>query len=387
MFTSSKKPKFSLTLTINELSNIPHTSGHVYIEISISDSHSRGLKTSLPSLNPLSKRNSTIATTSEDSVSRKSKRGNDSTESDINGVSSSSSTSSGNVNVRTSERKIHNFKCVFNYTVHCNLKFPYHKKDQSIGHKYLLFRVFYVGEKGPKSDNCSHATELGRCEFDLGAYIDVNYPVSSKYLLQNSKVNSILSLSAHLKPLPSDFDFHTQLHVEDTHHTTTQLSNNKKGSPAEHGNASKNGSLRAPDGSNASNAASSGQRPRAEGSQEANDYLQQRGYYKAETFDDLPGVQGEAYERVILDPIVTNLYRKTLESSWDPDLHVLLKLLPEKIVDDIFSKGKNDNLEKDYEVYRNIANGSASKLNKESEGLFTERSYREDLKSWSVSWV
>lgn len=374
MLSSSRKPKFALDLTLKDLTNIPHTNGYVFIEVLIKGSLGRSLRTAIPSFKPLSKSNSSTAVSMSDSLTNKDKSGLSDSEL-ANLTTSSTSTSSSNIHVRTSQRKIHNFKCVFNYTVHCNLKLPYNKKTQSIGSKFLLIRVFYVGEQGSKSDLCSHSTELGRCEFDLASYIDVNHPVNSKFLLQDSKVNSILSLSASLKELPSDFDFHTQLHIEDTHTTQSLLSISKRetsgdlSSKARKGAGAGQDSLRSPQSSS------------------ANDSQQKNGYHKDELLDPFPNSQGESYDKVILDPIVTSLYRKTLESSWDPDLHVLLTLLPEKIVNDIFDKGNNSKLGEDYDLYRNLGRTASKELAKEEEGLFTEGNYRENMKSWSISWA
>ncbi|CAH2350681.1 hypothetical protein CLIB1423_02S02696 [[Candida] railenensis] len=89
---------------------------------------------------------------------------------------------------------------------------------------------------------------------------------------------------------------------------------------------------------------------------------------------------------VMMEPIVSNLYKKILESSWDPELYKLLDYTPEKIVDSIFREGTgwSDKISKKLEIW-NAGNTDDDDEVRDLNGLINEVGFREDLKSWHTS--
>ncbi|KAF3991873.1 hypothetical protein FT663_01995 [Candidozyma haemuli var. vulneris] len=371
---SSKKPKFKLDFSIKELSNIPHTTGYCYVEVFVQDSKS-GLRAALSSWKPVGK--------GDDSANDPESR--------------SVSSTSGHIHVRTSKRKIHSFKCQFNYHVSCNLRFPYKKKENMIGDKFLLLRVHYMGEKTSKFEN---GTELGRVELNLAEYLNFSGPVTAKYLLQDSRVNSILSFSVGLKELPSDFEFSTQLQIDDQHHTansgsSTSQSLGQKGSDSSFKvpQFSRKAVLGGIDG--VINSQSS------QGSQQQSSDEDSRGTSsKRDSGKETPNEQKkeslnqkgnprQTYDNIIMDPIVSGLYKNVLESAWDPEMQEMLKYPPEKVVEHIFKAGNDDDWREGLPIYKDLGKLLKTDTSKErdSSGLVGEEAYRDDLKSWSVSWA
>ncbi|KAK6201201.1 N-terminal C2 in EEIG1 and EHBP1 proteins-domain-containing protein [Scheffersomyces amazonensis] len=254
---SSKRPKFAFELTINELSNIPQINGSCFLELSIRDTKRTNNKLveklpghrhhhiqQLKRTESRSKANSTSSTAGASTTTINSNSNSNATgtgtgtgsgtttTSNSSSISlakptakNSASASSNHISATTSPKRIHNFKCVFNYKLSCNLKFPLKKNENLIGNKYLLLRIYYVTEKShshkdESNDNShnNHETilDLGKVDINLSEYLNFNdTAITSKYLLKESKVNSILSLTISLTELPTDYDFHTQLQIND----------------------------------------------------------------------------------------------------------------------------------------------------------------------------
>lgn len=373
----SRRPKFKFELAINELSNIPYTSGHCYLDIRVGDGSQSGLIAAFSQLKPAPKGLNDSVDTSSSSASHVS--------------------NSKGIHVHTSLRKIHNFKSSFNYKVSCNLRFSVKKRDNMISDKYLTILVMYASEKKSRSNR--NGTELGRVKLNLAEYLNFTEPLSSKYLLQESKVNSILSLTTYLEELPADFDFHTLLHIEDSKHSATSSSasvskSNKLStrsftvpqfqpagvfggldrvinSQPSVTNGLKTG---APSEEHTNNKSGSSKELPKNGDQQDN---------------DAPSFTVHTFDNVIVDPLVSGLYKKVLESTWDPELQNLLKFTPEKIIDDIFnSKGseyteETKNSTKDFDIIDEDSDDNF----KDTKGLINEARYREDLRSWKVSWT
>lgn len=370
----SRRPKFKFELTINDLSNIPYTSGHCYLDIRIGDGSLSGLIAALSQLKLVPKSGTESA--------------------DLSSSGASQSSSSKGIHVHTSLRKIHNFKSSFNYKVSCNLRFSVKKRDNMIGDKYLTIVVMYAPEKKSRSDR--NGTELGRVKLNLAEYLNFREPLSSKYLLQESKVNSILSLTTYLEELPAEFDFHTLLHIEDSKHSTssssgsfsksTKLSTRSFTVPqfqstgvfggldrVINSQPSVNGLKPAPSDEHTNTKDSSSKEVPKNGSQQDS---------------DVPSFTVHSFDNVIVDPLVSGLYKKVLESTWDPELQNLLKFTPEKIIDDIFNSKDSEYTDKtkgDIKDFDNMDDDSDDYY-KDTKGLINEARYREDLRSWKVSW-
>lgn len=412
MFSSSKKPKFGLDLTINELSNIPQISGTCFIEIEIKDrkkgirSGLTGLRTHSPSISE-----SSTPTSSKHSL-LKSSSGSFS--------ESSSSSSSGNVSVTTSQKKIHNFKCVFKYKLSCNLRFLVKKRENLIDNKYLHLRVYYLHDSASEGSNHHghSATEIGRLNLNLSEYLNFSEPRTSKYLLKDAKVNSILSLTIALKELPSDYTFHTQLKIDDSapHLSKTTLSSGSKEEtkgkstkfnvpqfdkkntfggltdviqPESSRNLPTTSSMSSDESDNKKKRSSNsmkknGRESKSDPSHDGDTSHNQSTHLNG--LEQLPLLQPS----VMMDPIVSNLFKKILESTWDPELKSLLEYTPEKCIDDIFEaaqnndlEGFNKNLEERYHKMEPEDQEDAD--SKDVNGLINELSFRDDLRSWHMT--
>lgn len=264
--------------------------------------------------------------------------------------------------------------------------------------------------RGDKSSSHRHEkTELGMLEINLSEYINLDEPLTSKFLMSESKVNSILNLSIYLGELADNFDFHTQLQVNDAgdkNNTSTVINNREKKkhyNTANNKNAKSvnldrgtifggiNDMMKFSTSDNSSNAqlgnlsASSfhsddsdrpHNKPKRKGSS------RHRKSKSTLTNDALGNNQpGNA---IMMDPIVSNLYTKVLESAWDPALADLLEYTPEKCIIDIF-ESSGDGWNKD------ISQKLDSRYDENDEdniralnGLINEASFREDLRSWKV---
>lgn len=220
MFSSSK-PKFALELAINELTNVPQINGACYIEVSIRDSkqkhmnkHTNGSRAPSKDTSSASSNTNGNSSTSNAAKSFLNRLDSKATKT-VNKEVAQAKGSSGHVSTTTSLKKLHNFKCNFNYKLTCNLKFSLKsKKSRLIGNKYLSLRVYYVHDDKHGGDE-QIIIPLGRLEINLAEYLNFEEPVNLKYLLDDSKVNSILSLTIGLAELPENFDFHTQLQIQD----------------------------------------------------------------------------------------------------------------------------------------------------------------------------
>ncbi|KAG7662922.1 uncharacterized protein J8A68_003548 [[Candida] subhashii] len=500
MFISSNKPKFSFDLTINELTNIPEISGSCFIELQIRDA-----KRKIPHLSrsTISKQRSTIKKTDDASVSTSMNGSTSSTSSTANNNSSSihdtsiaNTSSSGNISSTTSRKKLHNFKCIFNYKLSCNLKFGVKKKKNLIANKYLLLKIFYVSEIERHSHHHHHQsnsengsstgsskthtqiTELGRLDINLAEYLNFDEPVTTKYLLNESKVNSILSLTIDLNELPPTFDFHTSLQIKDnissttpvsstrtkrsntsslsrtgnttTPTTTTALKRNTFNIPqferkhvfggitnvfGQNGTFSQQQQQQQPlsNGSGGSGVvsppASPSLRPAA-ASSTAYSPISSRASIDEQiaapsnrlpqvntdiAMDGVPVVTtAPVKQQIMVDPLISHLYCKVLESNWDPELSKLLEYTPEQCINDIFESNTNPNginqkLKAHYDEYvktgndGRLAGGSGSgsvsgggpvgggddddENTRELNGLISELKYRTDLKSWKLTRI
>lgn len=411
MFSSSKKPRFNLDLSIHEISNIPQVNGYCYIDVQVRDGKKRK-----PHL--LLKAPSNDVANSSSSVDK-----------------FEGSYSSSDVSTSTSMKKIHNFKCKFNFNMNCNLKFSLNKKNNRISSKYLLMKVYYVTEEDVKHkdhekivSHRGHKIELGRLELNLSEYINVEEPLTSKYLMSNSKVNSILNLTVFLSELPEGYDFHTQLQVSDesahpsTSGSLSRINTKVQSKPPKSKNTKYNAPnlertkifgglndvIKSSEASPLANLSTSSipsddseKQSQAKQNYGPSNRTDMHDYESTGSKQRSSGEHGTTASNVIsstnivnetrnanvmMDPIVSNLYRKILESTWDPELQDLLQFTPEESINDIFD---NDGDGWNKAVSQNFGSWSDENNDDESikniNGLINEATFREDLRSWSIS--
>ncbi|KAG2736563.1 hypothetical protein G9P44_000653 [Scheffersomyces stipitis] len=433
---SSKKPKFSFDLVINELTNIPQVSGSCYIDLQIRDG-----KKKIPNI-----KYTHIGGSIFDDSSKSADTSTSTTLSSQGTASTSVTSSSAHVSSTTSKKKIHNFRCVFNYRLSCNLKFPLKKKDNLIGNKWLIMKVHYVSEVNKPSSHTSGDThehhhyqtvEIGKVEINLSEYLNFKDPVTSKYLLKDAKVNSILSLTIALKELPTYYDFHTQLQIQDvptnlSHSNSTKsnlnISASKKRTNAttsfnvpefERKNVfggiqnvlSESGtatpvpvSTSTPSGGSSNSSASSdisSEKNSKHSASKVNSGLSESKTKTSTKSHSFSGVNrsdnnsnltnhshNSQKSNVIMDPIVSSLYSKILESTWDPELQPLLDYNPEKCINDIFDNpenplGINPKLSAKMGKWNDDEGDEDSEL-RDINGLISEVRFRDDLRSWTV---
>ncbi|KAI5959783.1 uncharacterized protein KGF55_005015 [Candida pseudojiufengensis] len=512
--SSSSKPKFAFDLTINELTNVPQINGSCYIEISIKDSKrnsSRRHKNGKAPVDPSKTKTSNSSTSSpsrsntrsflnkfddlgsklkqstslskDKSSSSDGNKNNSNSSFNLNSSSSNSNTSvSGHVSTTTSRKRLHNFRCVFNYKLSCNLKFGLKKKGNLISNKYLCFRVYYIHEDKHHSSDSDNGTiiDLGRLEINLAEYLNFSDPVNTKYLLEDSKVNSILNITIGLHELPSNFDFHTQLQIQDnnssnlssTSTSNLNMSNKKKtnfnvpqfekknvytginnvlGDNAIQEDATKdhyqhhhhhhhqhdqNGSKSPPrnhrqllntskhssnsvNSSSTSSSTSSNKKTQenksltdianlnnqdliklvAQSSDVASGFSSNQhpaNDSNSNNVGNLPSMinqnSSEDNKHILMDPIVSILYCKILESNWDPELYPLLDYSPNQCIDDIFNNEQNPlgcNLKLKKFYLDKKAENNKEDINDDSyrelNGLINEVKYRPNLQSWTIN--
>ena len=538
--SSSSKPKFAFNLTINDLTNVPEINGSCYIELQIRDGTRRsfhtsninnsnsgngssgknsqnsnstttnatisnGIKstpmtTSRTFLNKFDEFTSSLGSNTSKMISSTSK----SSSSLLLSSSSSTTTVSGNISATTSKKKLHNFKCNFNYKLSCNLKFNIKKKGNIIANKYLLLKIFYINNESDQSTHHHHhphphphhyhtqITELGKVDINLSEYLNFDEPITTKYLLNDSKVNSILGVTIGLNELPPTFDFHTQLQIQDSNSsisggsstnisntnsmlsrqiattttTTTTTTNSKRNNfnvpqferkhvfagignvLGDNNNNNKNnnnsssistsngglGQFQNTGGSsggidysrpstpteqqqqqkqlliigelgnnnNNNNNNNNGSRSRIKSDQ--NGWKNQNGNNNGNDITQTIA-PSQQLQQAMMDPIISQLYCKILESSWDPELYSILNYSPEQCIDDIFNNpynkfGCNLKLKQLYEsklndelqeldYYNNNNNNGDNNNNNDSyrelNGLISEIKYRTDLKSWNIN--
>lgn len=430
MFSFTNKPRFALDLALNELTNIPHVSGSCFVDINIRDRRRAkfllklGLGLAL-ALALTAKLNSKHARADK---------------------AAHTLTTPGTVLAVTLKRRIHNFKCAFNYRIRCNLKFPLKKKQNLIGNKYLVMVVYYVGEtRGDgdgDGDRGGSLLELGRLEINLLEYLNFEEPTTSKYLLRQSKINSIFSLTILLRELPADMEFHTQLQIADAPLAPTlapslapSLASSRAPSrapslaslgpaplrtrqPQSHASrfnvpnferskvfGGLNDVIKTPthdrdDGDDAS-AATASATTSATASPVATEEHHRNGKRTMQHIashlyphHNNSGVTAppDAHNKnivadrhrdsaILMQPIVSNLYKKILEASWDPELYKLMDFSPEKVVESIFRDGTaaNDRFMKTFDPWR----GEELDAERDLNGLINEVGYRDNLKSWN----
>ncbi|CUM66050.1 uncharacterized protein PRCAT00003704001 [Priceomyces carsonii] len=395
---SSKKLKFSLNLDINELSNIPQINGSCFLELHIRNHKKHG--------GGLGSLKSSKSILSDAEKKYESKGSNMASLVDGNNKASFSS-SSGQVTVTSSKKRIHNFRCPFNLKVSCNLKIPLKKKESMVANKYLLISIYYVEDTskdgGSHHHLHQHTSLLGKVSINLSEYLNFDKPVSSKYLLRESKVNSILNLTIGLTELPENYEFHTQLQVSDS----SKKSPSRAGSGKQNRINSRQSNFNAPQFERKKvfggiqdvieNSATIGRLSSLLSRNSSDDSVSLPSSKRKNGNESLSSKVSElgSKSQIFLDdvslglvqPIVSDLYNKILESKWDPDICKLLEYSPEKCVEDIFDNADNKSFVPDIYNQRKYAKEENKDGLHELNGLINELDYRDDLQSWTIGDV
>lgn len=403
-----KRPKFKLELTINELTNIPQVNGYCYIEMQIRDNKRSSLRGLLKG-NHRSVRDGSPSN-GNDGPSNKSFQGiKGGSDGGKHTNSSGLLNSSNTVMASTSHKKIYNFKCNFGYSLTCNLKFDLKKKDNLIGDKYLLMKVFYITEKpGEHSNSQSHNShhqqrlELGTLDINLTEYLNFTEPFSSKYLLKKSKVNSILNLTVNLIELPADFEFKTQVQVNDRTRTPTNDTKGVESKPSNfnlnhpsttssHYNIPQFEKKNVFGGLDDVIRSENSKNDQGSSDQDEENKLQQsnkssgqgQGDYKTIGSSASTGFGGKHDEAVLIDPTINELYKKILESTWDPKLRNMLEFSPDYCISSIFENRGQEWMKKLRETL-DVPVDDSDNI-RSINGLVNETNYREDLRSWKFN--
>lgn len=373
----NKRPKFKLSFSINEISNIPHTSGYCYIDVLIADSNYSGIMATISNLKPFLQ-----SKLDDDDAAQQKKTASKSP--------ASYHASSRSIRLRTSKHRIQNFKCHFNFTMTCNLKFPLRRKDNVIGEKNLVLRVFYNTDRNFKNGT---PVELGMVKLNLAEYLNFNEPVTAKYLLQESKINSILNLTTSLEELPADFEFHTQLQIDDSKHSAAPTSTSLRQQKL---TTSSDKSFKIPQfqrkaifgGLDGVINPQTNALPSSDTQSNLSSKAEDLQSHQQNADRHLVAVGDKTFDDVTVDPVIGNLYKKVLESTWDPELHSLLKITPQKLVDDILDLEEHpEKMEENFNFYRELYKDDDEKGSKNRNGLLSEALLRSNLRSWSVSWT
>ncbi|KAK9454348.1 N-terminal C2 in EEIG1 and EHBP1 proteins-domain-containing protein [Dipodascopsis uninucleata] len=146
LISKSRRPKFSLALTIHDLSNIPLLSGCVYVKWHIKDS------------------------------------------------------TSGDSRGRTEKVSIKDHKAVWNYVREIEAVRMVIRKDGRLSNRYIVFEVV--------SEMAGEKIDLGNIHVNMAEFAKEKSD-GRRYLLQNSKVNSTLKISMKFHQLSGDSTFST----------------------------------------------------------------------------------------------------------------------------------------------------------------------------------
>lgn len=276
----------------------------------------------------------------------------------------------------TSKSHIHHYRANWDYNYETLLKIPISSRNKLLHEKVLVMIVYVEFSDHPHLNGINaniHQTfnkiddkiplkvdkriKLGKVEINLSEYANYEEPLSNRYLLQDSKVNCILNVKIGMELLKGD--------KTDFVAPSIKSSNIFKGITNVF-NESINESSTAPSSAGASHhRANSGS-----------------GISSTERFHKSVAITS--------DPIVSKLYEKTFEISWDPRPG---ELTAAECIDDIFNGG--DGWAKNEEGINLIdlqieANGTSNPLfqmhdiNGDATRPVKESDVREELKSWAV---
>ncbi|EDO18040.1 hypothetical protein Kpol_1045p26 [Vanderwaltozyma polyspora DSM 70294] len=158
-----KRPKFLLEFSINELINVPQSTGYCYVKWSLKDG--TGIS---------SHRLSTVESIDNQMVNTKSKG-------------------------ETSKHKVKSHKVDWGHVIEKPIPVKLHvDKDNNLIEKLLRFRVIYQSEE--KSGRGSEKLDLGTVNVNIADYVrEDEMAVSNRFLLKDSRINSLLSISIQMK--------------------------------------------------------------------------------------------------------------------------------------------------------------------------------------------
>lgn len=322
--SQSKKPKFLFTFQIQELANIPKVSGICYVKWHIKDTATQQFKG------------------------------------------------------RTSKVHIKDYRASWSYDFESLMKLSINR-NKLLQEKILVLTVYlgvtdHVHVNGhhlnhQQLENIDHRLPkvekkhvLGKVEINLAEYVNYDEPTSNRYLLQQSKVNCILSVKIGMELLKGD--------------KTEFVAPSIKSSNIFRGISNVlNESVHESSTGQSSPAAS---------------------YNRAGSGSQVSG--SEKIHRTIAitsDPVVSKLYEKTFEISWDPRPG---ELTAAECIDDIFSGGdgwaKNEEgvnlIDLDIranETHHPLYQVNDSSGNSSTKALLKESDVRPDMRSWSIGHI
>ncbi|CCC70317.1 hypothetical protein NCAS_0E02470 [Naumovozyma castellii] len=303
----SKRPKFLLDLKINELVNIPQSTGYCFVKWHLKD----GTGTSSTTRKiPLNSTGNTTTSGSTDST-------------DKNAVVEVTNQSHGS----TPHRLVKHHKVQWNYSLARPLQVKLNvDKNRNLVSKYLKMEVYFqflnqkskasTNDKEPKDSNLTTAPTatkksmglkssgensysqritgkilLGCITVDITEYIRKEEPLlTNRFLLQDSKVNSIINISLQLKLIRGIYD---DFHIKKTF-SMGQLSSSFQDS----------GISTILDSSNTPSSNSLG----------ASHLSKSQTSYSSKGV----GVNMNATISTSMSPLIDKLYERTFQLSWDP---------------------------------------------------------------------
>jgi len=311
----AKKPKFLFTLEIQELINIPKVSGSCFVKwyIKTESPTSQQLKGHTPK-NHIKDYRSHWSYSHESLLRLSVKKSKELQEKTLVMI----------IYVETHEH--HHSKT--------------HQKLESMEHKL------------PKVDK---TTVLGRVEINLAEYVNYEHPTSNRYLLQESKVNCILTVKIGMELLKGDKTQYVAPSIKSSN--IFKGISNVLNESSTVGHDSMNGASSA-------NATGTGNGSTSQISSEK--------LHKTTI--------------ILSDPILSKLYEKTFEISWDSRPGEFNAM---ECIDDIFSGGdgwaKNEDGKNLIDLEMN--DEETDKRVEDDEKRIREFDVRSNLKSWSVNHI
>jgi len=326
--SKSKRPKFLFFLQVNELVNIPQTSGYCYVKWNIRDGTG------------INKNSTIVGDDKQYKVSNQSKG-------------------------MTPRVKVTHHRAQWNYKLDRPIQLKLQvERNKDLHRKDLVLDIFFEFISGTSNTNnnnnnstntnnvvpqekVSNKIQLGRVVINLSEYIrEDEMPITNRFLLKNSKVNSIINVTIQMKLIRGAYSDFNMIHMGNGNSTVS--SRNVSGSVSKsqlqpltlletQGTSDFSGTT--PSSPRKSSHSYTGLSPDAQ-----NDISGSGGRPSTMKSGQSSTAKGLSTISTSMNPLVDSLYAKTFHLPWDPRPN---ELSPRECVDDIVKGGdgwaKNEN--------------------------------------------
>lgn len=289
----TKRPKFLFYLQINELVNIPQSSGFCYVKWNIKD----GTGTKKTTIDN-SKTGTTSTTEQKVEVSTQNK-----------GL--------------TPRIRVQHHRAQWNYKLIKPIQIKFQiDKNRNLIKKIINFDIFFEFINTDKSnqETVTNRIQLGSVSINLADYTRVDeLPITNRFLLKNSKVNSLINITIQLKLTRGNYTDFIQNPILSSNQSSSSTFRSGLPNILENSNNSSSDSKQSTNIQNSSKSSST-------------------------TTTTTNKTKGISTISTSMSPMVDSLYAKTFQLPWDPRPN---ELSPRECVEDIIKGGdgwaKNEN--------------------------------------------